>query len=121
MFFKGNLKNPNQIKGFYMQRVNFKFPDEVYNTMIFKAKAFGVNNTTYIKSLIMEQNIVSADNHKDYTRVLGILGNLTGNINQIALTLNLANRDGVLSSVDYDNLINMLTVILNNTESYIND
>ena len=48
-----------------MVRVNFKLPDEVYNTMTFKAKALGVNNTTYIKSLIMEQTIVSADTHKD--------------------------------------------------------
>ncbi len=104
-----------------MQRVNFKLPDEVFNTMTFKAKALGVNNTTYIKSLIMEQDIVSADNHKDYTRALGLLGNLTGNINQIAVTLNIANKEGTLSDIDYDNLVNMFTIILNNTESYIND
>jgi hypothetical protein len=104
-----------------MQRVNFNFPDEVYHTMTFKASALGVNNTTYIKSLIMEQTILSADNHKNYTRALGLLGNLTGNINQIALNLNRANTQGALSRVDYDTLINMLTLILNNTESCFND
>ena len=104
-----------------MVRVNFRLPDEVFNTMTFKAKALGINNTTYIKSLIMEQEIVSADNYKDYTRVLGLLGNLTGNINQIALILNVANKESYLNDVDYSNIINMLTIILNNMDNYTND
>ena len=104
-----------------MTRVNFKLPDEVFNTMTFKAKALGVNNTTYIKSLIMEKDIVSAESHKDYTMALGLLGNLTGNINQISVNLNIAKNEGSLSQIDYDNLINMFTIILNNTENYIND
>lgn len=104
-----------------MQRVNFKLPDEVFNTMTFKAKALGVNNTTYIKALIMEQTIVSADNHKDYTRANGLMGNLTNNINQIAVNLNIANKEGTLSDIDYDNLINILTVIENNTESFVKE
>lgn len=104
-----------------MQRVNFKFPDNVYQTMTFKAKALGVNNTTYIKALILEQNIVSAESHKDYTRTLGLLGNLTGNINQIAMNLNIANKEGHLKNIDYDNMLNMLTVILNSVENFIDD
>ena len=104
-----------------MIRVNFKFPDEVHNTMTFKAKALGINNTTYIKSLIMEQTIVSADTHKDYTRANGLMGNLINNINQIAVNLNIANKEGTLSDIDYDNLINILTVIENNTENFVRE
>jgi len=104
-----------------MIRVNFKLPDNVYNTMTFKAKSLGVNNTTYIKALIMEQTIVSADNHKDLTKVKSLMSNLTGNINQIATVLNVANIEGTLNDIDYDNLNNMLTVILNNTESFVSE
>jgi hypothetical protein len=99
-----------------MQRVNFKLPDNVYHTMTFKAKALGINNTTYIKTLIMDTKIVSADTHKDYTRTLGLLGNLTGNINQIAATLNVAHNEGNLNAIDYEMMINMLTMILKNAE-----
>lgn len=104
-----------------MIRVNFKLPDDVYHIMTFKAKALGINNTSYIKVLIMEQTIVSADTHKDYTRANGLMGNLTNNINQIALNLNIANIEGSLKDIDYDNLINILTVIENNTESFIKE
>lgn len=104
-----------------MIRVNFKIPDEVYNTMTFKAKALGINNTVYIKSLIMEKDIVSADTHKDYTRANSLMGNITNNINQIALNLNIANKEGTLSNIDYDDLINILTVIENNTENFVRE
>ena len=104
-----------------MQRVNFKLPDNVYHTMTFKAKALGVNNTTYVKTLIMEQAIVSAESHKDYTRTLGLLGNLTGNINQIAATLNVAHNEDALNTIDYEMMINMLTMILKNAEVCIGD
>jgi hypothetical protein len=89
--------------------------------MTFKAKSLGVNNTTYIKALIMEQTIVSADSHKDLTKVKSLMSNLTGNINQIATVLNVANVEGTLNDIDYDNLNNMLTVILNNTESFASE
>ena len=104
-----------------MKRVNFKLPDEVYNTMLFKSKALGVNNTSLFKSLIMEQPIIHQSNYKDYTKVLGLLGNLTNNINQIAKVLNIANKEGILEDVDYDNFLNVLTVILDNSERSIND
>lgn len=110
-----------KVRLFIMIRVNFKLPDNVYNTMTFKAKSLGVNNTTYIKALIMEQTIVSADNHKDLTKVKSLMSNLTGNINQIATVLNVANIEGTLNDIDYDNLNNMLTVILNNTESFVSE
>jgi len=104
-----------------MNRVQIKMSDEVFNTMNFKAKALGISNSKFVRSLIMEQTIVSSDNNKDVTRVKGLLGNLTNNINQISHNLNVANLKGDLSQIDYDNMINMLTIILNNTESYVND
>ena len=49
------------------------------------------------------------------------MGNLTNNINQIALNLNIANKEGKLKDIDYENLINILTVIENNTESFVRE
>jgi len=104
-----------------MPRVQIKMSDTVYNTMTFKAKALGISNSELVRSLIMDKDVISSSSHKDYTRALGLLGNLTNNINQIALNLNIANKEGSLNDINYDNLINMLTVILNNAESCIND
>jgi len=104
-----------------MKRVNFKFPDEIFNTMTFKARALNVSNTTYVKSLIMEKTIVAADTNKNYTRIIGLMGNLTNNINQIAVNLNTANKAGHLGDIDYENLINILTVIENNITKLVID
>jgi len=103
-----------------MKRVQIKMSDDVFNTMTFKASALGISNSKLVRTLIVEQTIVSADNHKDNTRIFGLLGNLTNNINQISRNLNIANNEGTLSNIDYDTMLNMLTVILSNSESCIN-
>jgi hypothetical protein len=104
-----------------MKRVQIKMEDEIYNTMVFKAKALGITNSSLVRNLILEQTVVSADTHKDYTRAIGLMSNLTNNINQIAHNLNIANKSGYLKDYDYDNLINMLTIIENNSENFVKE
>ena len=102
-----------------MKRVQIKMPDEVYETMIFKAKALQVTNSAFVRSLILNQNIISTTRDKDYTRVLGLLGNIGGNINQISHNLNIAQNGENLDVINYKTIINQLTIIQASIEACI--
>ena len=104
-----------------MHRVQIKMSDEVFNTMTFKAKSLGINNSLLVRGMIMNQEVVSAQNHKDYTRLIGLVAKFGNNLNQISHNLNLANVKGELGAVDYEHLINILTMLEHHIESTLHD
>ncbi len=104
-----------------MHRVQIKMSDEVFNTMTFKAKSLGINNSLLVRGMIMNQEVVSAQNHKDYTRLIGLVAKFGNNLNQISHNLNLANVKGELGAVDYKHLINILTMLEHHIESTLHD
>jgi hypothetical protein len=95
--------------------------DEVFNTMTFRAKSLGINNSIFVRSMIMNQEIISTPSHKDYSRIIGLVAKFGNNLNQISHNLNLANVKGELGTVDYDNLINILTLLEHHIECTLND
>jgi len=104
-----------------MHRVQIKMSDEVFNTMTFKAKSLGINNSLLVRGMIMNQEVVSAQKHKDYTRLIGLVAKFGNNLNQISHNLNLANVKGELGAVDYEHLINILTLLEHHIESTLHD
>jgi hypothetical protein len=95
--------------------------DEVFNTMTFRAKSLGINNSIFVRSLIMNQEIISSPSNKEYSRLIGLVAKFGNNLNQISHNLNLANVKGELGTVDYDNLINILTLLEYHIECTLND
>jgi len=104
-----------------MHRVQIKMSDEIFNTMTFRAKSLGINNSLLVRGMIMNQEVVSSQSHKDYTRLIGLVAKFGNNLNQISYNLNLANIKGELGMVDYDNLINILTLLEHHIERTLND
>jgi len=104
-----------------MKRVQIKMQDNIYETMSSKAKALSLSNSEFVRSLIMEQTITKKLNQKDYTRTLGLLGNLTNNINQIAHNLNIARNDQNLDKIDYEDIINKLIILEALVEAHIKE
>jgi len=104
-----------------MHRVQIKMSDEVFNTMTFKARSLGVSNSLFVRDMIMNQEIVSKGNHKEYGKLIGLVAKFGNNINQISHNLNLANLKGELGSIDYEHLINLLTLLENHVERTLYD
>lgn len=104
-----------------MHRVQIKMSDEIFNTMTFRAKALGVNNSLLVRSMIMNQEMLSVQSHKDYSRLIGLVAKFGNNLNQISHNLNLANMKGELGTVDYEHLINILTLLEHHVERTLHD
>jgi len=100
-----------------VKRIQIKMPDIVFHTLTFKATSLGVNNSAYVRALIMDQEIISADRHDDKSHLIGLVAKFGNNINQIAHTLNIANLNGNLHDIDYQNLLNILLKLEKNIES----
>lgn len=85
-----------------------------------KAQASGKTMSEYVKELIMTSE-VKPTKSKDYGRLLGAVNVIGNNINQIARSLNKANKQGALADENYDELLNVLLLIWANTKALLDN
>jgi len=90
--------------------VTFKVTEEFYNMLQFKALSCNMKISNFIRVSINNINI-KVNNDRDIGSLIGSINKVGNNINQIAYNLNIANNENKLSDVDYDNLLDKLTII----------
>ena len=95
------------------KQINLKMSDELYNMIVFKARANNMNVSEFIRTSVKKADIKYNDS-KDISNLIASLNHIGNNINQIAHILNIANVNNNLSEVDYETIINNLAVITNN-------
>ena len=100
-----------------MKRIQVKMPDNVFHTLTLKAASLGTNNSAYIRALILDQEILSADKHEDKSRLIGEVAKFGNNLNQIAHVLNISNLAGTLDDVNYESLLDQLYLLEKRIES----
>jgi hypothetical protein len=89
--------------------INLRLTNELFNQLTFKATASGRNNSEYIREVINNSEI-RVDNSKNINELLFQLNRIGNNLNQISKNLNIANNENSLNDVDYENLLNELTI-----------
>jgi len=94
-----------------MKRIQVKMPDNVFHTLTLKAASLGTNNSTYIRALILDQEILSADKNEEQSRLIGEVAKFGNNLNQIAHVLNISNLAGTLDDVNYQALLDQLYLL----------
>lgn len=104
-----------------MKRVEIKMQDDLFNTLTIKASALGTTNSSYIRSLILDKEIVNVKTNKDLSKLIGLVAKFGNNINQMSHNLNIAHNRNLLKEVDYNHLIILLTSMNNDISSTLND
>lgn len=92
------------------RRFEVRLTNELYNTLELKSKAINMNKSEYIIKAIIDSDI-KADNSKDICMLLGSVNKIGNNINQIARNLNIANNSNKLDDINYNNILDKLTII----------
>ena len=92
------------------KQINLRLSQELYNMLKLKSKASNMTASNYIRTSINSSQI-KIDNSKDIGKLIGAINKVGNNINQIAYTLNKANSSNKLNDIDYNNLLDKLTII----------
>ena len=90
--------------------ITIRLSDELYNMLQIKAIASNMNTSDYIRTSINESDI-KVDNRKDIGKLIGSINKVGNNINQIAHNLNIANNSNKLDDINYNNILDKLTII----------
>ncbi len=95
-----------------MKNKEFKFrlSGELYNMLQLKAAASNMNASDYIRNAINTSDIKIND-RKDIGKLIGAINKIGNNINQIAHNLNIANNSNKLDDINYNNILDKLTII----------
>jgi hypothetical protein len=102
-----------------MKRIQVKMPDNIFHTLTLKAASLGTNNSAYIRALILDQEILSADKNEEQSRLIGEVAKFGNNLNQIAHVLNISNLAGTLDDVNYQALLDQLYLLEKAIESIL--
>lgn len=92
------------------KEVKFRLSTELYNMLLFKASASNKNVSDYLRTSIHDSN-VRMNESKDISRLIGSVNKVGNNINQIAHNLNIANNSNKLDDINYNNILDKLTII----------
>ncbi len=90
--------------------ISLRLTNELYNLLQFKAAASKISASDYIRQSITQSDI-KVNNSKDIFALIGSVNKVGNNINQIAHTLNIANKNNNLNDIDYNNIIDSLLLI----------
>ncbi|MEA2018243.1 MAG: plasmid mobilization relaxosome protein MobC, partial [Campylobacterota bacterium] len=95
-----------------MKNKEFKFrlSEELYNMLQLKASASNMNASDYLRSAINTSDI-KIDDRKDIGKLICSINRIGNNINQIAHNLNKANNSNKLDDINYNNILDKLTII----------
>lgn len=83
---------------------------ELYNMLQLKSASSNMTASDYIRQSITQSDI-KVDNRKDIGKLIGSVNKVGNNINQIAHNLNIANNSNKLDDVNYNNILDKLTII----------
>ena len=92
------------------KQINIRVNQEILNTLMVKANVANMKKSEYIIKCILNSNI-KVDNSKDICKLIGSVNKIGNNINQIAKNLNIANNTNKLDDINYNNLLDKLTII----------
>lgn len=92
------------------KQINIRLNQDILNILELKSKAINMNKSEYIIKAIIDSDI-KADNSKDICMLLGSVNKIGNNINQIARNLNIANNSNKLDDINYNNILDKLTII----------
>ena len=90
--------------------ITIRLSDELYNMLQIKTSASNMNTSDYIRTSINDSDI-KVDNRKDIGKLIGSINKVGNNINQIAHNLNIANNSNKLDDINYNNILDKLTII----------
>lgn len=90
--------------------ITIRLSAELYNMLQIKASASNMNTSDYIRTSINE-SVIKVDNRKDIGKLIGSINKVGNNINQIAHNLNIANNSNKLDDINYNNILDKLTII----------
>ena len=93
-----------------MKLITLRISEELDNMLTFKAVASNKNRSDYLRDSILNTNIL-IDTSKDISKILGSINKVGNNINQIAHNLNIANKNNKLDDINYNNILDKLTII----------
>ena len=74
-------------------------------------KLLNVNKSDFIKKMILEGKVKNEPNKRDLALLRMSIQRIGNNINQLAYVLNVAKKEGELSGVDYQNMLETLLKI----------
>ncbi len=92
------------------KQINIRLNQDILNLLELKSKAINMNKSEYIIKAIIDSDI-KADNSKDICMLLGSVNKIGNSINQIARNLNIANNNNKLDDINYNNILDKLTII----------
>ncbi len=90
--------------------VTTRLTNELYNMLQLKAASTNMTASDYIRHSITNSDI-KIDNRKDIGKLIGSVNKVGNNINQIAYNLNIANNSNKLDDINYNNILDKLTII----------
>lgn len=90
--------------------VTTRLTNELYNMLQLKSAASNMRISDYIRHSIIQSDI-KIDNSKDIGKLIGSVNRVGNNINQIAHNLNIANNSNKLDDINYNNILDKLTII----------
>jgi len=93
-----------------MKLITLRISDELNNMLTLKSAAANKNRSDYLRDSISKSSI-AIDTTKDRKMMLGSVNKIGNNINQIAHNLNIANNSNKLDDVNYNNILDKLTII----------
>jgi len=91
--------------------LKIRLTDELLTELTIKSKSLKMNNSEFIRNAISNTTITYKDNKKDIQQIVNAMNRIGNNINQIAHTLNIAKNANELNNIQYDNLLDKLTIL----------
>jgi hypothetical protein len=100
-------KNKNRV-------YTFRLTEEESEIFEEKLQSSAMTKSEFFREIFIKSNVnltVKAAPNKDYSRLIFIYNKSSNNLNQIALNINKANRNGIISSSLYQKTLNELISI----------
>ena len=119
------LQKKSNIKGLKMEKVKFakkltiRLNKETYQKLKEKTAELGLTQSQYLRQIIVKGK--ATKKCKNLNSLILHISKIGNNLNQIAKNLNIAEKKGSLSGVDYDLLLDELMQINNNLKALLND
>ena len=93
------------------ERIDVKVTPSFKNMLTVKYTAMNMKESEFVRSAIMNAQLNFKLSDKDIGTLIGTLGSIGNNINQIAHNLNIAKKKNALDEVDYQDIANQLLII----------
>ncbi len=93
------------------ERIDVKVTPSFKHMLAVKHTAMNMKESEFVRSAIMNAQLNFKLSDKDIGTLIGTLGSIGNNVNQIAHNLNIAKKQNALDEVDYQDIANQLLII----------